>query len=61
MVDITIYVDESGAITLNKPAHIQQYPFFVIEFVVCRQPHFLSKGMKRLLIKLHRRKNILVI
>lgn len=56
MVDITVYVDESGTITLNKPTLIRQYPFFVVGFVICRQPYLLQKGMKKLLIKLHKRR-----
>lgn len=56
MTNLLVYVDESGTAVLNKPAHIRQYPFFVIGFVVCQRPELLRKNMKRLLLKLHKRK-----
>ena len=56
MNNLTIFVDESGTAVLNKPEHIKKHPFFIMGFVVCREPYWLREGMKRLLIKLHKRK-----
>lgn len=56
MVNLTVYVDESGNAVLNKPEHIKKFPFFVIGFVVCQEPQLLRKKMRRLMIKLHKRR-----
>ena len=49
-------MDESGSVSLNKPEHVKKYPFFVLGFVLCKNPEQMRKGMARLLIRLHNRK-----